>query len=218
VSSKTLGIYVGVDASIKHDQTAVVAVSFDPASQLTRLVFHRVYQPAPDDPLDFEHTVERTLLDLKQRFQLRKVLFDPYQMQATAQRLLKANVPVEEFPQSVPNITAASQNLFELIQSQALIAYPDAELRLAVSRDVAVESSRGWKISKATANHKIDLVVALAMAAYAAVQGLQAVRIAAAIVNPLLLSARIIASRMIANRTLQVGEIAIMHPERLAVT
>jgi phage terminase large subunit-like protein len=171
INNKTLGIYVGVDASVRHDQTAICAVSFDKKSQLTRLVFHRVYQPAPDNPLDFEHTVERTLLDLKQRFQLRKVLFDPYQMQATAQRLLKANVPVEEFPQSVPNITAASQNLFELIQSQALIAYPDAELRLAVSRAVAVESSRGWKISKATASHKIDLVVALAMACYAAVQG-----------------------------------------------
>ena len=42
-------------------------------------------------------------------------------------------------------------------------------MRLAICRAVAVESSRGWKISKHKQTHKIDVVVALAMAAYAAV-------------------------------------------------
>ena len=52
------------------------------SSKTVRLVFHRVFQPSPDQPLDFERTIEATLLDLKKRFQVRKVLFDPYQMQA----------------------------------------------------------------------------------------------------------------------------------------
>ena len=46
-----------------------------------------------------------------------------------------------------------------------LRTYPDDEMRLAVSRAVAVETSRGWKISKEKASHSIDVVVALAMAA-----------------------------------------------------
>ena len=48
------------------------------------------------------------------------------------------------------------------------MAYPDADMRLAVSRAVAVEGPRGWKITKTNQAHKIDLIVALGMAAHAA--------------------------------------------------
>jgi Phage Terminase len=168
---RTLPIWVGVDASVKHDSTAVVAVTFDQKAQLVRLVFHRTFQPTPDAPLNFEATIEATLLDLAKHFQVRKVTYDPYMMAASAQRLITAGLPMEEFPQSGPNLTAASQNLFELIQSGGILAYPDAAVRLAVSRAIAVETPRGWRISKGTQSHKIDAVVALAMACHAAVQG-----------------------------------------------
>jgi hypothetical protein len=39
-----------------------------------------------------------------------------------------------------------------------------------VSRAVAVESARGWRIAKDKTSHKIDIVVALAQAALAAVR------------------------------------------------
>jgi hypothetical protein len=42
--------------------------------------------------------------------------------------------------------------------------------QLAISRAVAVESSRGWRITKEKQAHKIDMVVALGMAALAAVK------------------------------------------------
>ena len=61
--------------------------------------------------------------------------------------------------------------MHELIQSQGIVLYPDANMRLAASRAVAVESARGWRITKEKQSHKIDVIVALAMAAYAAVQG-----------------------------------------------
>src|SRR4029453_5864648 len=64
----------------------------------------------------------------------------------------------------------SSQNLYELIKGKNLVAYPDATIRLAVSRAVAIESPRGWRIAKEKQSHKIDVVVALAMAALAAVQ------------------------------------------------
>jgi phage terminase large subunit-like protein len=98
------------------------------------------------------------------------VLFDPYQMMSSAQRLARAGLPIEEFPQSSPNLTAASQNLYELILNGNLVVYPDPGMRLAISRAIAVESPRGWRISKTTASHKIDIVVALAMACHAAIQ------------------------------------------------
>jgi phage terminase large subunit-like protein len=164
-------VFVGVDASVKHDSSAIVVVSFDRSTQMLQLCTHRIFQPTPEQPLDFELTIEAFLLNLQRSFQVRSVLFDPYQMQSTAQRLQKAGLPVEEFPQTSPNLTAASQNLFDLIQSQALIVYPDEQLRLAISRAVAIETPRGWRIGKDRSSFKIDVVVALAMACYAAVQG-----------------------------------------------
>ena len=42
-------------------------------------------------------------------------------------------------------------------------------MRLSVCHAVAVETPRGWRITKAKQSHKIDVVVALAMACWAAV-------------------------------------------------
>ncbi len=169
VADQSLPVFVGVDASVKHDSTAIVAVTWDAEAQKVRLITHRVFQPSPNDPLDFEATIENTLNELAQRFKVRKILFDPYQMQATAQRLMRQGLPIEEFPQSSPNLTAASQNLFELVTGRNLIVYSDAPMRLAITRAVAIESGRGWRITKEKQSHKIDVVVALAMACHAAV-------------------------------------------------
>jgi phage terminase large subunit-like protein len=166
-----LSVWAGVDASTKRDSTAVVCCAFDTAAKKVRLVWHRIFQPSPADPLDFEATIEQTLLDLRRRFYVREIRYDPWQMQAVAQRLVAAGLPMVEFAQSVPNLTEASTNLYELIKGRNLAAYPDDDLRLAISRCVALETARGWKISKATASHKIDVVVALAMAALGAVRG-----------------------------------------------
>ena len=62
----------------KRDSTALVAVTFDKKTQCVRLVAHRVFTPTPGDPIDFEATVERTLLDWRKRFRAAQVLFDPY--------------------------------------------------------------------------------------------------------------------------------------------
>src|SRR6266481_4917670 len=75
-----------------------------------------------------------------------------------------------EFAQSVPNLTEASTNLYELTKGRNLTVYADDDLRLAVSRCVALETSRGWRIAKEKTSHKIDVVVALAQAALGAVR------------------------------------------------
>jgi len=51
------------------------------------------------------------------------------------------------------------------VKGANLAAYPDEALRLAVHRSVALETSRGWRITKEKASHRVDLVVALAQAA-----------------------------------------------------
>jgi hypothetical protein len=44
-----------------------------------------------------------------------------------------------EFPQSVPNLTESSTNLYEIIKGRNLVVYRDPDLRLAVSRAVALD-------------------------------------------------------------------------------
>jgi phage terminase large subunit-like protein len=165
VTDRSLPIWVGVDASVKRDSTAIVAVTWDETNQKVRVVAHRVFQPSADQPLDFELCVEGTLLALHSRFNLQQAWFDPYQMQASAQRLQREGIEIEEFPQTVANLTEASQNLFDLIKGRNLAVYPDDAMRLAISRAVAIESSRGWSIAKEKQAHRIDVVVALGMAA-----------------------------------------------------
>ena len=86
------------------------------------------------DPIDFEATVERDAAGLAPalppaRGVVRSVPDGEHARSAWPRRTL----PIEEFPQTVPNLTAATQNLFDLIQSRQLVLYPDAAMRLAAS-------------------------------------------------------------------------------------
>ncbi|MGC2221830.1 MAG: terminase large subunit [Methylocella sp.] len=169
-----LPIWVGVDASVKRDSTAVVAVTCDCSTKRARLIFHRIFQPSATAPLDFEATIEKTILELKQRFKLRAAYYDPYQMAASAARLKARGVKMVEFPQTAGNLTEASTTLFNFIKDRNLAVYPSEEIDLAISRAVALEiPARGWKISKEKASHKIDVVVAMAQALYAAISDQQ---------------------------------------------
>jgi hypothetical protein len=133
-------------------------------------VWHRVFQPSRKNPLDFEQTIEASMLELRNRFTVKRVLYDPHMLQSPSQRLIKAGLPMEEYPQTSNRLEEMGTNLYELVKGRNLVAYPDKDMRVAVSRAVAVESPRGWKIAKEKTSHKIDVVVALAMAALGAVE------------------------------------------------
>lgn len=169
LADTSLPIWVGLDASTKKDSTAIAACSYDSAAKKVRMVMHKIFQPTPSDPINFA-LIEKTLLDLHAHFDIREVRFDPYQLAGLSQRMSRLGLPMIEYSQTPGNLTEASSNLYELIKGRNLVAYPDDQVRLAISRAVAVETSRGWKISKEKQSHKIDVVVALAMAALGAVE------------------------------------------------
>lgn len=164
-------VWIGVDASVRHDATALVAVTVDPGNVI-RLVNHRVFRPSPDAPLDFEATIVATLTEWSRNYRVRRILTDPYQMESVTGRLQKQGLPIENYNQTSSGLTETSSNLFSLIRSRKLLAYPDAEMRRSILQTVASESGRGWKLSKEKQSHKIDVVVALSMAALAAVRKL----------------------------------------------
>jgi hypothetical protein len=65
------------------------AAAFDHKAQKVRLGGHRIFQPLPTDPLDFESTIEKTPLE---RFYLREVRYDPYQKSQASKTEQRKNV------------------------------------------------------------------------------------------------------------------------------
>ena len=92
MNDKRIAVWAGVDASVKRDSTALVACTYDKKAKCVRLIKHKVFTPTPGDPIDFEGTIEKTLLDWKQGFRLKKVYYDPFQMASVSQRLVKARL------------------------------------------------------------------------------------------------------------------------------
>jgi phage terminase large subunit-like protein len=161
-------IFVGVDASTKHDTTAVVAVRWNAGK--VELVDHRIWTPSPEEPIDLEATVEGYLRTLRQGYAVRAVKADPFQLHSIIGRLALEGLAIEEFPQTPANLTRMGEALLGLLNGKNLRVYPSDELRAQAMNTSAEESTRGWKISKQTGFRKIDSIIALAMACVAAAE------------------------------------------------
>jgi len=171
MSPDDAALYAGVDAATVRDCAAVVAVYWDAGDKKVKLARHRIWRPSKGAPLDLEQTIEGELRFLHRAYRLRRVLYDPYQMARSAQTLAKAGLPMEELPQTLGNLTPSGQTLFDLINDRRLVVYPNADdLREHVAGAVAVESPRGWRLSKEKTSRKIDGAVALSFACLAAVR------------------------------------------------
>jgi hypothetical protein len=134
-------VWIGVDASVKRDSTAIVCCAYDDKVKKVRLIKHLVFNPDPDNPINFERMVEMSLTSLAECFRVREIRYDPYQMVSVAQRLLKMGLPMVEYPQTLPNLTQMADNLYELVRAGNLMLYPDDDMRTAALRAVASESA-----------------------------------------------------------------------------
>jgi hypothetical protein len=171
--TRDVRLFVGVDAATKHDQAAVVGVAYVPGdvagTHRIAVALHRVWKPTPTDPIDLEATIEAYLRELHARYAVEKILCDPFQMHRSIVTLKKALLRIEELPQTTQNTTAMGQALWDLLSGRNLRLYPSPELREQALNTVAVEARRGWRIAKERGSRKIDAIVALAMASYAAI-------------------------------------------------
>jgi len=169
--SNDVVLFVGIDASIKKDRSAIVSVYWHPEFEnMLCLGPKRFWQPSSEDPLDLEKTLEKYLLEVSKHYPIGAIYYDPFQFHRSAMTLEKEGLILNEFPQTVPNLTAMGQNLYDLIEFGNLKMYPDGELRKEAIMAVGKEGGRGIRIVKEKAIHKIDQIIALAMACYGAVQ------------------------------------------------
>jgi phage terminase large subunit-like protein len=155
-------LYVGVDASTKKDRSAVVSVYSKDG--MIYLGPKRFWQPSRTSPMDLEATMEAFLLELYKGYSLAAVRYDPYQFHRSAMTLRNKGLPMEEYPQTVSNLTDMGQNIYDLVRFHNITFYNDPDLRTEASSAIAKETERGIQITKAKSSLKIDQIVSLAMA------------------------------------------------------
>ncbi len=158
-------VVIAVDAALKHDTSAVVVVGRgDDESKSLALIDHRCFTPVKNQTLDLQNTVEKAILDFAKHYQVKRVVYDPFQFQRSAQTLKKAGLQVQEIPQTASTCTEFSELLLDLLNSRKLILYPDPVVRQHLLNARIKQTDRGVRIVKGKSSQKIDLAVALAMA------------------------------------------------------
>jgi phage terminase large subunit-like protein len=170
---RNLPVVIACDASTKHDSTAVVGVQYDYDNDVVAVAFHGIWTPTPNEPMDFERTLERFILDrYNEGFQISSVVYDPMQLHRSMTRLgtIIGVDKVREFPQSLKNMTAASETLYNVFKNHKILVYPDDDLRAHMQYAMAEDKGKGFRIvkPKKAAHHHTDAAVALAMATYEA--------------------------------------------------
>lgn len=161
--TKKIAVSVAVDIGTKHDSSGVVG-AYRASDGRVALAFAKKFIPEPGNSTIGD--VEAYLEQLHKDYKLATVRFDPSQFVGSAERLRKEKrLPMEEFTQTSDHLTQMGENLVELVKSRRLRVFADTDMRRHALNAVAIETPRGWKIAKEKASAKVDLLVALAMAA-----------------------------------------------------
>ena len=161
-------LFVGIDASVRHDSSAVVCVRFHKDGDSLVLAEYRL---VPRAPMDLEATIAFYLRRLQDyNTSIEKVLCDPFQMHRSITTLQQAGMPFVPFPQTLPNLTLCAETLYTALTTRRLQVYEAPDLRQHVLNAASIETSRGFRLSKEKQSLKIDGCVALSFACVAAGQ------------------------------------------------
>jgi len=168
---RALPVVVGVDGSTKHDSTALVGVQYDFDNDILTQAFHKIWTPTPEEPMDFEHTLEQYLIDRKDEgFNISAIVYDPRDLHRSMMRLQQIFDPgiIHEYTQTVSNMVKASESLYDLFKNQKIWVYYDEECRAHLRYAQAEDKGQGFRIvkPKKAAHHHTDFAIALAMASY----------------------------------------------------
>ena len=164
---RQLPVVIGCDASTKHDSTAVIGVQYDYISDQLSIAFHRIWTPTPEEPMDFEKTLEQYILDRhNEGFNIAAIVYDPTQLHRSMTRLATTISNIKEYTQTLSNMTKCSETLYSVFKNQKLWVYRDAELRDHIKHAQAEDKGKGFRIvkPKKAAVHHTDAAIALAMA------------------------------------------------------
>jgi hypothetical protein len=147
-----------LDLGLVHDRTAL-AVCHMEGDQPT-LDYLRVWKGNQAHPVSIE-AVEGELLAVSRRFRLKKLFSDPWQMQASIQRL-RGKLTVTEFRFTAESVRRLSEALYTAISTGRMRLYPDKELESELLALNAVQKGYGWRVDHSSGNYS-DRAMAIGM-------------------------------------------------------
>jgi phage terminase large subunit-like protein len=162
-------VVIGVDTAPKRDSTAIAIDYRDPAGIHHLRVAHMVADPETGY-LDYL-ALEDLLRDLCRRYDVTRILVDPYNMVRSMLELLEEGLPIEEFPQHDSRMVPASMGFFELLNEGRIRHGGTRELREQAANASKRTSERGWRFQKSRSAGVIDGIIAAAIAVYEAERG-----------------------------------------------
>jgi hypothetical protein len=164
-------IVIGVDVGVKHDCTAVAGVYYDSERKRVGLAFHKIWTPIPGQTLDLEATVENYILEMKSKYQIHAVVYDPTNFHRSMTTLRdKFGVVMIEYPQSPSRMEMVGQAFYDAIRGRYLEVYKDDEIRSHIRHTSAENRGRGFRLVKGDKLGKpMDFSIAMGMAVHYAI-------------------------------------------------
>lgn len=167
----------GLDLGVSHDHSALVVLGVDPQGQRVRLAWFRAWEPRAGGEVDLED-VERSCLEVRKRYRVEWLGYDPSQAKLMAQRLRRQGVPCHEVPFVGNRLNDMANTLKETLESGKLELFDDASGRLR--RDFGklnlVEKSYGYRLEAVSDEFgHADVATALVIALPKAVEMLHTV-------------------------------------------
>jgi len=162
-------VVIGVDTAPKRDSTAIAITRRDESGTHHLRVLHMRADPETGY-LDYSE-LEDTLRALCRRYEVDRILVDPYNMVRSMLELSDEGLPVEEMPQTDSRMVPASMAFFELLNEGRIRHGGARELREQAANAGKRTSERGWRFQKTRSAGVIDGIVAAAIAVYEAERG-----------------------------------------------
>lgn len=161
--------WLGIDVSLRHDATAVVAVQRRPDARWHAIA--RVWTAGAGQTIPFDE-VEHHLRTLSHRYRLVDVAYDPRYFGASAQRLYDEGLPMLEVPQSHARMVPLVGETYRALVSKQVTHDHDPTFRSHVLSAVPrFGDTTGFSLSKLKSGIHIDAAVALCLALGHALSG-----------------------------------------------
>lgn len=153
--------WIGVDAAIKRDTTAVVCVQVRPDGRLHAEA--KVWVPTTDEPIDLNDVMAyiRTVTKL---YKVGAVAYDPRFLDWPAKVLYDEGIPMVEVSQAIEKMTPVIGDLYGLVREGGVTHPPDPLFESHVLNAIARPNERGFTLSKGKSRGHIDAAIALALA------------------------------------------------------
>ena len=158
LGSDTSRYVAALDLGLVHDKTALAICHFEDGGPV--LDYLGVWEGSQSTPVSIA-AVEDELLQISNRFRLRKLLVDPWQMQASIQRL-KGRISISEYRFTAESVRRLSEALYTAISTGRLKLFRDTELETELLGLNAVQKGYGWRVDHTASQHS-DRAMAIGM-------------------------------------------------------